>query len=200
MQAAITEPRLLTCQRHQFRAQVLIGFSCLIAIAADRDRQQPADPALAGNHVLRPKPDRIRPSVYERSPFFRITACSISLSRLRSATSFRSRVFSSRSCLASCASLTSIPPYFAFQAYRVCFDTPTSRATSSALRPASICFKAPIICASVCLPLDINPPFPGPNQNPKSYSVVCGVTGACHRQEQNSLAADAAIAETSSAK
>src|SRR5665213_3645620 len=31
----------------------------------------------------------------------------------------------------------------------VCFDTPISRATSSAFRPASTCFTAPIICASV---------------------------------------------------
>jgi hypothetical protein len=38
-------------------------------------------------------------------------------------------------------------------------DTPTSRATSSALRPASICFNAPIICASVCLLFDILPPL-----------------------------------------
>ena len=34
-------------------------------------------------------------------------------------------------------------------------DTPTSRATSSAFRPASSCFSAPIICASVCLLLDM---------------------------------------------
>jgi hypothetical protein len=53
---------------------------------------------------------------YELQPFFRITDCSASLSRLRFATSFRSFVFSSRSCLASCAWLTSIPPYFAFHA------------------------------------------------------------------------------------
>src|SRR3990172_5113189 len=32
----------------------------------------------------------------------------------------------------------------------VCLDTPTSRATSSAFRPASICFSAPMICASLC--------------------------------------------------
>ena len=38
----------------------------------------------------------------------------------------------------------------------VCFDTPTSRATSSTFRPASTCFSAPIICASVCLLLDIH--------------------------------------------
>ena len=36
--------------------------------------------------------------------------------RLRSATNFRSFVVSSRNCFASCASLTFIPPYFAFQA------------------------------------------------------------------------------------
>jgi hypothetical protein len=40
-----------------------------------------------------------------------------------------------------------------------CFDTPTSLATSSALRPASNCFGAPIICASVCLLFDIPLPF-----------------------------------------
>jgi hypothetical protein len=40
----------------------------------------------------------------------------------------------------------------------VCFDTPTSRATSSALRPASICFNAPIICASECRLLNISYP------------------------------------------
>ena len=40
---------------------------------------------------------------YELHPFFRITDCSASLSRLRSATSFRRRVFSSRNCFASCA-------------------------------------------------------------------------------------------------
>lgn len=53
---------------------------------------------------------------YQLHPFFRMTDCSASLSRLRSAASLRRRVFSSRSCLASWASLASIPPYFAFQA------------------------------------------------------------------------------------
>src|SRR5438876_5253572 len=37
----------------------------------------------------------------------------------------------------------------------VCLDTPTSRATSSTARPASTCFKALIISASLCLPLDM---------------------------------------------
>jgi hypothetical protein len=59
---------------------------------------------------------RVRQPVYELHPFFAISAFSISLSRLRSTTSFFNFVLSSRNCLASYASLTSIPPYFAFQA------------------------------------------------------------------------------------
>src|SRR5215469_16479799 len=41
----------------------------------------------------------------------------------------------------------------------VCLDTPYSRATSSAFRPASTCFSAVIICASVCLLFDILRPL-----------------------------------------
>ncbi|MGB8031134.1 MAG: hypothetical protein WCF30_15895, partial [Terracidiphilus sp.] len=40
----------------------------------------------------------------------------------------------------------------------------------STFRPASTCFSAVIICASVCLLFDINPPSP----NTISYSVLCG--------------------------
>src|SRR6266568_6444729 len=58
----------------------------------------------------------------------------------------------------------------------VCFDTPTSRATSSALRPGSSCLSAPIICASLGLLFDMHSPF----RNVKSYSVVCGFRGAGH--------------------
>jgi len=78
----------------------------------NRHPHQPANPALA-RCVLRTQPVRIRPLVYELHPFFAMTAFSISLSRLRSTTSFFNFVFSSRNCLASCASVTSIPPYFA---------------------------------------------------------------------------------------
>src|ERR1700674_2994630 len=55
----------------------------------------------------------------------------------------------------------------------VCFDTPTSRATSSALRPASNCFSAPIICASVCLLFDIlsSPSFR------TNHTQLCAETG-----------------------
>jgi hypothetical protein len=69
-----------------------------------------------GLGALPPQPVCVRPLVYELHPFFAISAFNISLSRLRSTTSFFNFVFSSRNCFASCASLTSIPPYFAFQA------------------------------------------------------------------------------------
>src|SRR6185312_2906150 len=115
VQATIPIPRLLPRQLQHLTSQGFIRSLALIAIAAHRQRQQPADPALA-DLVLLPQPARVRPPVYELSPFFAITAFSISRSRLRSATSFFSRPFSSSSCRSRCASFTSRPPYFAFQA------------------------------------------------------------------------------------
>src|SRR6266852_2680788 len=67
----------------------------------------------------------------------------------------------------------------------VCFDTPTSRATSSALRPASSCLSAPIICASLCWLFDIpSSPF----LRPKSYSPLFGKRGS--GQELNPTVAE----------
>ena len=37
----------------------------------------------------------------------------------------------------------------------MCFETPSYRTTSYAVRPASICFDAPIISASRCFPFDM---------------------------------------------
>src|SRR3984957_4792757 len=115
MQPPIPEARLRPRQPHQQRAQRTIPPSCPVAITRYRHPHQPANPALA-RCVLAPQPVRVRPLVYELHPFFAITAFSISLSKLRSTTSFFNLVFSSRNCLASCASLTVMPPYFAFQA------------------------------------------------------------------------------------
>src|ERR1035441_1774339 len=115
MQTPISEARLLPRQLHQSHAQLVIAARCLIAVTRYRHPQQPANPALA-RCVLPTQPTRVRPLVYELHPFFAMTAFSISLSRLRSTTSFFNFVFSSRNCFASCASFTSIPPYFAFQA------------------------------------------------------------------------------------
>src|SRR6266851_4813835 len=41
----------------------------------------------------------------------------------------------------------------------VCFDIPSSRPTSAALRPASICFNAPIISTSLYFLFAMLPPF-----------------------------------------
>jgi hypothetical protein len=55
-----------------------------------------------------------------------------SFSRLESATGFFSASCSSRNCSPSCAWFTSILQTLSIQAQIVSFDTPTSRATSSA--------------------------------------------------------------------
>src|SRR5580704_405134 len=156
LQSPIAVSRLLSGQSHQLLSQRLIRSPRLIPITAHCNRHQPAHPALTGS-ILRGKPARIRPPVYELNPFFAMTAFSISLSRLRSATRRFRREFSSSSERSRCASLTSRPPNFAFQVYIVAWLTPHSRATSSTVRPASTCFSAAMICASVCLLLPISP-------------------------------------------
>src|SRR3972149_6043130 len=106
MQAPIAPTRLLARQPHQPRPQPFIATPGPIAVTRYRDRHQPTRP---------PLPDS-RLQGCELHPFFRITDCNASLSKLRSATSLFNRAFSSRNCFTSRASLTSIPPYFAFQA------------------------------------------------------------------------------------
>jgi hypothetical protein len=56
--------------------------------------------------------------------------------------------------------------------YSVCLLTPTSRATSSALRPASTCFSAAIICASVCLLRDIRLPRSLPSAECQNHTQI----------------------------
>src|SRR5215469_16962445 len=115
MQSSISIARLLPRQLHQAHSEVFIRVPGLVPATRHCHHQKPAGSTLAEGVLLLQMLD----SGLHRSelhPFFRITDCSASLSRLRSATSLRNRVFSSRNCLASCASLTSIPPYFAFQA------------------------------------------------------------------------------------
>src|SRR5207244_9267478 len=59
----------------------------------------------------------------------------------------------------------------------VCLDTPSSRPTSAALRPASICFSAPIISTSLYFLLDMPPPL---RKMRKSYTLLRGFWGAGH--------------------
>ena len=56
-----------------------------------------------------------RPALRCAYHFFEATSCSITLSRLRSATSLLSRAFSSRNCFSSRTSAASRPPYCFFQ-------------------------------------------------------------------------------------
>src|SRR5882724_2460789 len=55
----------------------------------------------------------------------------------------------------------------------VCFETPISRPTSSARRPASNCFNAPIISASLCFPFAMSPLLVP--QNHIHFPADCGV-------------------------
>jgi hypothetical protein len=114
---------------------------------------------------------------YELHPFFSITAFSISLSRLK----IRHQLLEPPVLILQLPQplrLTPvIPPYFAFHAYTVCFDTPSSRRTSAVLRPASIYFSAPIISTSTYF-LFAMPPPPTLRNLPFSYTPVRGKWGA----------------------
>src|SRR5579875_208264 len=115
MQAPVAQARMLSRQLPQPLLDLAVIPPAPVSTARSRHRHQLADVALAGPELLQQAP-HLCPPLYEPREFFRITDCSMSLSRLRSATRFFSRAFSSRRCLTSSASLTSMPPYFAFQA------------------------------------------------------------------------------------
>jgi hypothetical protein len=69
----------------------------------------------ASRHVLCEKPLAMSLADATEMSFRRITSCSISLSRERSATSFRSLLFSSSSCFSRFISVGNSPSYFFFQ-------------------------------------------------------------------------------------
>src|SRR5262249_51440051 len=81
--------------------------------------------------------------------FFPITSFSALLSSVRSATSSLSFLFSSSSARRRLASLTSRPPYLAFQRWYVGPLIPCLRHTSASFAPASTSFSTPMICSSV---------------------------------------------------
>src|ERR1044072_180594 len=115
LQAPVSPLRLLPRRFHQLRPQHFVVPAVHIPLARLRHVQQLADPPLA-HQKLAPQPAHFLLAFYELHPFFSITAFSISLSRLKSATSFFSRPFSSSSCCNRCASPTLLPPYLAFHA------------------------------------------------------------------------------------
>jgi hypothetical protein len=102
MQSSISEARFLSRQLHQPRPQRLIRTPRSVTIRPYRHRHHSARSSLAEGVLLLHLLDSCLQR-YEFQPFFRITDCKASLSRLRSATSFPNFVFSSRNCFASCA-------------------------------------------------------------------------------------------------
>ena len=98
----------------EFLAQIRVAVRPrLIAVTRSIHSQQLAGRALALSKLRRHE-RHLFPQLGKLHPFFRITALSISLSRLRSATSCFSRRFSSSICRSRAASLTSMPPNFDF--------------------------------------------------------------------------------------
>src|SRR5229473_2226474 len=90
LQPPISPARLLSRRFHQPLAQCFIVPPAHIPATRLRHAHQPADAPLAHQKML-PQPVHFLPPLYELHPFFSITAFSMSLSRLRSATSFFSR-------------------------------------------------------------------------------------------------------------
>ena len=96
VQTAIAEPRLLPRQLDQPLAQLFIASPASIPKTRHRNLHQPADSLLA-RLIISAQPAHFFPQLYEPHPFFEITAFNISLSKLKSATNFFSRWFSSSS-------------------------------------------------------------------------------------------------------
>src|SRR5271157_5738867 len=92
--------------------------------------------------------------------FFATTACNACLSNARSATRCFSRRFSSSRARNRRASLTCIPPYFAFQRYRLPCVMPCRRHNSPGSAPASDSLTMAMICSSLNRLLRTTPPQP----------------------------------------
>src|ERR1035441_10079831 len=112
---SIAETRPLLRQLAQLRPNLLVGRPPgLVSPGGSPEPDKTAAPRLAPaeflNHDARRSPLRDG-----RHHFFPSTPLSAAISRACSATMCLRRRFSSSSCLSFLASLTSIPPYFAFQ-------------------------------------------------------------------------------------
>src|SRR5579883_1322153 len=115
MQPPIAVARLLACEGDQLLSEFgVVVRPGLIAIAAAVHFEELTGLAFAVGELLLDK-RHVRSQAGKLQPFFRITALSASLSRLRSATRCFSRRFSSSKPLKRWASLTSRPPYLLFQ-------------------------------------------------------------------------------------
>src|SRR6185437_6007189 len=125
-----------------------------VALTRSMGRDHPAGPPLTQLQLLGEQPHGCPPGIGPQN-FFDSTSRSPFTSSISSATRCFSSRFSSSNCRSRFASLTSRPPYFAFQRYSVCSLTPSRRQASFGLPPASTSFNTPMICSSVNLLLRI---------------------------------------------
>src|ERR1041385_4664247 len=106
--------------------------------ASPADRYIPLATHLVDQLAL---PDRLQ-------SFRRSASCSISLSRLRSATTLRSFELSSSSCFSRRISVGRRPSYFFFQLKYVAWLMPALRQMSATGMPSAPCFKMNAFWAS----------------------------------------------------
>src|SRR6185295_6617533 len=150
-QTPIAEAHSLRRQFFQSLTQIAVSLRSLRPIAMGRSCQlhQPAGVPFA-HLVLLHGVTRGCPKSRRLYQFFARTSLSARLSSVSSATTCFSFRFSSSSCLSLLASPLSIPPYFAFQRYKVCSTMPCCRHSSDVAIPDSPCFKIAMICSSLC--------------------------------------------------
>src|SRR5215468_11926274 len=110
---AVANPRLADLLDPSFE-HGLSGAARLVVVGGRVEQQHPTGPS--DRHI--PLPTHLVHQLalpHRPQSFRRMTSCSISLSRLRSATTLRSLLFSSSSCFSRRISVGSSPSYFFFQ-------------------------------------------------------------------------------------
>src|SRR5579872_7069591 len=187
MQPAIAKAPELVRQLAQALPQPLVlGSPAAIATGSTPQPHQPAGASLRDRYFREHHYDRLPPHL-RAYHFFATTACNACLSSVRSATRCFSRRFSSSKARRRLASLTSIPPYFAFHRYRLPRVIPCRRHSSPGSTPASHSFRMAMICSSLNRVLRTTPP-PGPWVGPpkweKSHFQGTNFRGTGHRQQQ----------------
>src|SRR5579864_2919433 len=161
MQPAIAKAPELVRQLAQALPQPLVlALPAAIATGCTPQPHQPAGASLRDRYFRAHHYDRLPPHL-RAYHFFATTACNACLSSVRSATRCFSRRFSSSKARRRLASLTSMPPYFAFQRYKLPRVIPCRRHSSPGSTPASPSFRMAIICSSLNRVLRTTPP-PGP--------------------------------------
>ena len=148
----VSKPLALQCQLLQPGTERFPPFIPALPVPMCRplDSDQPAGTAFRCGVLLPQELHRCSHGL-RLYHFFETRSFNITRSSTWSATIRFSFRFSSSRCFSRWASLTSSPPYLAFQLYNVALLIPCCRHNSPVPNPASPCFKIPTICSSVNL-------------------------------------------------